>query len=141
MNISRIDHVGIRISSESKSLNFYQKLGFQEIFRAPKDPVIVLKNSSGVEINLIVNAHIPAQPHNILMDTLEKRTGITHLALRISDIQHTLQQLNQRDIAVSQGPVLMGDGHVSIFVRDPDRNVIEFRGRAQKDTHNIPKYC
>ena len=140
MKISRIDHVGIRISSELKSLDFYKKLGFQETFRAPKDPVIVLKNPSGVEINLIVNAHHPEQPHNILMDALEKRTGITHLALRINDVQGTLQHLNQKNISVSQGPVLMGDGHVSIFVRDPDRNVIEFRGRAQKDTHNIPSY-
>ena len=140
MNISCIDHVGIRISCESKSIHFYQKLGFQETFRAPRDPVIVLKNSSGVEINLIVNAHPPSHPHNILMDTLEKRTGITHLALRIADVQHTLQQLNQKNIAVSQGPVQMGDGHISIFVRDPDRNVIEFRGRAQKNTRNIPMY-
>lgn len=133
MNVQFIDHVGIRVHDEYRSLSFYQKLGFFEYERAHNDPVIIIKNDKGVEINLIVNAKEQHPPSNILMDIPEKHAGITHIALQVPSIIDTMNILESHQIPLSGGPAKMGEGSVSIFIRDPDRNVIELRGRDQDE--------
>jgi hypothetical protein len=41
---------------------FYEQLGFRVVYRDAKDPVLVLKTESGVELNLIVNAPASLSP-------------------------------------------------------------------------------
>ena len=53
MNISNIDHIGIRITEKNAALDFYKILGFQLEQEVDFDAVIIMKNKSGVEINLI----------------------------------------------------------------------------------------
>ncbi|MAA79986.1 MAG: glyoxalase [Deltaproteobacteria bacterium] len=137
MKIEYIDHVGIRVYDEHRSLSFYQKLGFFEHERAHNDPVVIIKNKQGVEINLIVNAKEEDPPSNILMDIPVKHSGITHIALQVPSIIDAMNTLSSYQIPLSGGPAKMGEGSVSIFIRDPDRNVIEIRGREQEE-QSIP---
>ncbi len=134
IEIDQVDHAGIRIKDEDAALKFYGALGFEVITRVEFDAVIVIKNRHDVELNLICNGADLTGGKNILMDVPEKHTGITHLALRVTDIKATIDALAENDITITQGPVTFGkDGHVSVFVRDPDRNVIELRGRMQDE--------
>ena len=72
------------------------------------------------------------------MDVPEKHPGFTHVAFSVESILHVMEVLEKNNIAISQGPVTFGrDGHVSIFIRDPDRNTIELRGRVE-DESKIP---
>ena len=132
IDIEQVDHIGIRVKDLDRALDFYKIFGFEETARAGNDPVVVVKNARQVELNLVYNSTTENDGDNILMDVDEKYSGFTHVALRISSVLDTLKSLEENRIRITQGPVSFGrDGHVSIFVRDPDRNVLELRGRAE----------
>ncbi len=138
MNISNIDHIGIRVTEKKAALDFYKILGFQLEQEVDFDAVIIMKNKSGVEINLINNGKDISNGKNILMDVPEKHPGFTHVAFGVESVLHVMEVLEKNNVPISQGPVTFGrDGHVSIFIRDPDRNTIELRGRVE-DESKIP---
>lgn len=132
IDIQTVDHVGIRVADLDRALAFYALFGFVAEHRAQNDAVVVIKNRRKVEINLIYNANNDGDGKNILMDVPEKYPGYTHVAFRVGSIAATIAMLRENNIRITQGPVSFGrDGHISVFLRDPDRNVIELRGREE----------
>ena len=132
ITINQVDHIGIRVADLDRAMAFYGVLGFELAHRSSNDAVVIVKNGQGIEINLIYNANDANDGKNILMDVGVKYAGYTHMALGVDSIMRTMGILAANDIAITQGPVVMREGHVAVFVRDPDRNVIELRG-LQKD--------
>jgi lactoylglutathione lyase len=139
--VERVDHIGIRVRDLDRALRFYRVLGFDLLHRAEGDDVAIIRNENSVELNLIFNADAGDPATNVLMDTPGKYPGYTHMALRVASIPATIDALRANDIAITQGPVSFDDsGQVSVFVRDPDRNVIELRGRDQDNIEGVTRY-
>lgn len=141
VDIARVAHIGIRVRDLDRALGFYRALGFALSRRAEGDAVAIIRNPQGIEINLIFNADAGDPATNILMDIAGKYPGYTHVALGVASIPATIAALQTHQIAITQGPVRFGkDGGVSVFVRDPDRNVIELRGPDQAEIEGVTPY-
>lgn len=132
IDIQAVDHIGIRVADLDRAMAFYGLFGFTAVHRAQNDAVVVIKNQRQVEINLVFNANNDSGGRNILMDVPDKFPGYTHVAFRVDSIARTMRMLREHGIRITQGPVKFGrEGHISVFLRDPDRNVIELRGRDE----------
>ncbi len=118
-------HLGIRVHDLERSVKFYEVLGFKKT-AGPMgpEPVAILDHPCGVEINLVLNAPAASAP-NILMDVPEKHAGMTHIALLTPDLDEAQRALAAAGIPLSGGPIEFFPGARGIFIRDPDRNVIE----------------
>jgi len=129
ITVAGLAHIGIRVHDLDRSVRFYELFGFKKT-AGPigPEPVAILHHESGLELNLILNA-TSANEANILMDIKDKHAGITHFALLCPDLVVAMQRLAAADIPLSGGPIRFGPGAQGIFVRDPDRNVIELHQR------------
>lgn len=126
--ITRINHLGLRVKDLDTSRAFYEKLGFV-FFKGPvgPEPVAIMEHPSGVNINFILNAD-PGCSSNVLMDVDVKHTGYTHVALEVTSAESALRSVKALGIEIT-GEVEF-EGAKFFFIRDPDRNVIEFHQPA-----------
>jgi lactoylglutathione lyase len=139
--IERVDHIGVRVRNLDRAPAFYRVLGFVVVRRAEGDDVAIIRNAHGVELNLVFNANAGDPAANILMEVRDKFPGYTHIALRVASIPESITALKENGIQITQGPVSFGEsGQISLFVRDPDRNVIKLRGREQGVVEGITRY-
>lgn len=126
MQIKALDHIGLRVVDVKQSIRFYKLLGFTVIRNDPKEQVVVVRHPAGIEINFIASGAYHSVNGNILMDVAERYPGYTHYAISVDSVAATKDFLEQHHLPISEGPVTFGDGKTSIFIRDPDRNVLEF---------------
>ncbi len=127
--IEKVDHVGIRVSQKQVSIDFYEGLGFETLTDAgfEQGHPVIMRHPSGVVINLLGPSNASSQT-NILMDVDEKHPGITHVSFKIASMDAAKAFLEKTGIELT-GEFSFKGMH-AIFIRDPDRNVIELDAYA-----------
>ena len=125
-NILSYDHVGIRITDRDVSRAFYQKLGFVETEYLANEQANEMETASGMRINLIMNGAKRPNNANILLDEPVKYAGFTHAAFVVDDIEKLQDWLQANKIVITEGPRQIVPRRITLFIRDPDGNVLEF---------------
>ncbi len=124
LEIEKVDHIGIRVSDKTRSIAFYELLGFELISDSgfDKGHPIIMEHPSGVVLNLLGPSNV-SEGHNILMDEDQKHPGITHVSYKVTSLDETKAFLAKNAIPIT-GQINF-KGLQAVFIRDPDRNVIE----------------
>lgn len=133
-SLSSFDHVGIRVTDIERAQKFYEGLGFvvDPDEESPRAKARGFVNAQGVRVHLIYNG-VPAEGGNVLMDVQPKRAGYTHAAFVVDDMDKLIAWFEEQSIPITEGPVVWGEGRRKVcFVRDPDRNVLEFNQLLEK---------
>jgi lactoylglutathione lyase len=119
-------HTCYRIGDIDRSVDFYEKLGFEESGRMPigDEAINVFMNMPGEDpiLELTFNHGVDEYDHG---------TGYNHIALAVDDLEGTLAELAKEGIEPEKPPYRPGgrtEGHRIAFVRDPDGYRIELIG-------------
>lgn len=125
LNLTKIDHIGIRVHEKRRSIGFYEALGFKLIVDTgfEQGHPIMMRHPCGIVLNLLGPSN-SGEDKNILMDVETKHAGYTHMALKIDSLAETEDFFKESGIEIT-GRFSFKDMN-AIFIRDPDRNVIEF---------------
>jgi len=124
LNIDSVNHVGIRVADKARSVSFYESLGFKLLQDAgfEQGHPVIMKHPSGVVVNLLGPANA-GDGTNILMDVGEKYPGYTHVAFTVSSLEDARVFMAENGIDITGS--FSFNNMSAIFIRDPDRNVIE----------------
>jgi len=139
LDIESVNHIGIRVGDKLTSITFYEKLGFQLIQDVgfDKGHPVIMKHPAGVVLNLLGPA-TTSDRSNILMDVDEKYPGYTHIALTVSSLDDAKDFMKTNGIDVTGSFSFRNMS--AIFIRDPDRNVIELDAYGEEDKEDLDGY-
>ena len=125
--MSELIHTCYRITGIDRSVDFYEKLGFEELRRMPigdeATNIFMGLPDDGARLELTFN-HGRTEPYEI-------GTGYGHIAVTVDDLDGTLERLSTLGIEPEKPPYTVREGGSRLcFVRDPDDYRIELIERA-----------
>ena len=115
--IMHMHHQSIIVSSEA-GVDFYKKLGFQELSRTCRvyDTIVYLIGY-GEQLEIYIDETHPARPTN------PEALGLRHIGFQVHNIEFEWRKLEK----FHPEPIrFREDGRKAFFVKDPDGLPIEF---------------
>ena len=119
-------HTCYRIGDIDRSVDFYEKLGFEEAARMP-----IRDEAINVFMGLPGEDPVLELTYNHGVDSYELGTGYNHIALAVDNLDGTLAKLAENGIEPEKAPYQVREGGSFLcFVRDPDGYRIELIGKG-----------
>jgi lactoylglutathione lyase len=119
--MSELIHTCYRIGDIDRSVEFYEKLGFEEVGRLP-----IRDEAINVFMGLPGDGARLELTYNFGVDSYELGTGYNHIAVTVEDMDGTLERLAGVGIEPEKPPYTVREGGSRLcFVRDPDGYRIE----------------
>jgi len=119
-------HTCYRVLDLEKSVDFYEKLGFEELRRVP-----IRDEATNVFMGLPGDGDRLELTYNFGVDSYELGTAYGHIALSVDDLDGTLEQLAGQGIEPERPPYTVREGGSRLcFVRDPDGYRVELIERG-----------
>ena len=120
--MSQLIHTCYRILEIDRSVDFYERLGFEELSRMPigdeATNVFMGLPGDGARLELTYN-HGRSEPYEI-------GSGYGHIALAVDGLDATLERLAEQGIEPEKPPYRVREGGSRLcFVRDPDGYRVE----------------
>ena len=114
-----IDHPAIAVKDVEKMTQWYCNVLGYEVFARTDKPVYIIKAPDGSFIEVMPEDGSPRPQRNVCTP------GWSHLALRVSDMDKAMAELDQHNVAWD-GPefVAAGGGRIRNFT-DPEGNMIQ----------------
>ena len=125
--MSELIHTCYRVLDLDRSIDFYRKLGFEEVRRVPiRDEAVnafLGPPGDGARLELTQN-HGRGEPYEI-------GTGYGHIAVMVDDLDRVLEGLAAQGVEPEKPPYRVREGGSRLcFVRDPDGYRIELIERS-----------
>jgi glyoxylase I family protein len=140
--IEGMDHVGISVANLDRAIDFYQHIlemkkvsggtfaggQYETIMRLPgatgRSATLA---AEGMKIELFEFHNPMPAPSNPLRPVCDH--GITHICIRVKDINHEYEKMRAAGMVFHSAPLLFGSTRAA-YGRDPDGNVLELIERS-----------
>ena len=127
--VEGLDHIAITVADPDATIDWYQRvlgaeLLYADLWRTRAMPVAILQ--AGASRLSIHHAASPAAPHALVVTP-----GSADICFRVDGpIDDIANSLTEAGVPVIEGPVARpaatGTSGMSLYVRDPDGNLVEF---------------
>ena len=125
--MSELIHTCYRILDIDRSVDFYKRLGFEEVGRVPirEEAINVFMGLPGDGARLELTCNVGRdEPYEI-------GTGYGHIAVTVDNLDGALARLSEQGIEPEKPPYRVREGGSRLcFVRDPDGYRIELIERS-----------
>jgi catechol 2,3-dioxygenase-like lactoylglutathione lyase family enzyme len=120
--ISDIDNVGICVTDLGRSVEFYERLGFENFAASERGVTLVLRRAKLFLFENRTGASPPSRP----LDLSANPPGLDHVSFLVEDVDGFYEEVRGLGIEVDGEPADRDWGARAFGLRDPDGNNLYF---------------